>query len=67
MITISIFVRTISIIVIETWEWFNEVATDEKREKKRKKNVRSYRENILLWDKKRLSIAAQNQKRNELA
>lgn len=60
MITISSFR---SIIVIETWEWFNEVATDEK---KKKEIVRSYRENILLWDKKRLSIAAQNQKRNEL-
>lgn len=60
MITISSFR---SIIVIETWEWFNEVATDEK---KKKETVRSYRESILLWDKKRLSIAAQNQKRNEL-
>lgn len=60
MITISSFR---SIIVIETWEWFNEVATDEK---KKKEIVRSYRESILLWDKKRLSIAAQNQKRNEL-
>lgn len=60
MITISSFR---SIIVIEMWEWFNEVATDEK---KKKEIVRSYRESILLWDKKRLSIAAQNQKRNEL-
>lgn len=59
MITISSFR---SIIVIETWEWFNEVATDEKK----KEIVRSYRESIFLWDKKRLSIAAQNQKRNEL-